>query len=114
MERLHVLFVCGKNQWRSPTGETIYQNDQRLAVRSAGVSEKARRCVRRADLEWADLVFVMEGDQGAKLVQRFRGELVEMPEIVNLEIPDLYTYMDPELVDLIEGGVETELEGWLG
>ena len=32
----HVLFVCGRNQWRSPTAARIYANDQRIEVRSAG------------------------------------------------------------------------------
>ncbi len=34
----------------------------------------------------------------------FRG--LPLPEIVNLDIPDEYQYMDAELVDIIQKGVE--------
>src|SRR5512139_3631699 len=36
--RPHILFVCGRNKWRSPTAERLYRNDNRIEVRSAGVS----------------------------------------------------------------------------
>ena len=41
--RLRVLFVCAMNRWRSPTAEAMYRNDPRVAVRSAGVRQGARR-----------------------------------------------------------------------
>ena len=59
-ERINVLFVCSKNQWRSPTGESIYRDDPRLAVRSRGTASSARQTIRSADLSWADLVLVMD------------------------------------------------------
>lgn len=32
-DRLKVLFVCSRNQWRSPTAEAMYRDDSRLSVR---------------------------------------------------------------------------------
>jgi len=29
MEKPHILFVCSRNKWRSPTAEAIYANDDR-------------------------------------------------------------------------------------
>ena len=56
---MNVLFVCSKNQWRSPTAEKVFGRDPGLKVRSAGTSRKARRTVTANDLRWADVVMVM-------------------------------------------------------
>ncbi|MFC5051383.1 protein tyrosine phosphatase [Rubritalea spongiae] len=109
-EPLHILFVCGKNQWRSPTGEAIYKNDQRFRVRSAGLSKVAKRRLSLSDLEWADLVFVMEREQKRRIIQGYSGK--ELPEIVSLDIPDRYPYMDEELIELLRLGTEAELDLW--
>ena len=58
--RPKILFLCGRNQWRSPTAEALYRNDPRVEVRSAGLSPEARRRVTARDLAWADLVLTME------------------------------------------------------
>lgn len=103
--RLKLLFVCGKNQWRSPTGEAVYRDDPRVEVRSAGVSPESRRRVTARDLAWADLVLTMERKQTERLRQQFP-DLEEWPEIRCLDIPDHYHFMDPELVDLLRTGTE--------
>lgn len=110
VESLNVLFVCGKNQWRSPTGEAIYKNDQRFCVRSAGLSKVARRRLTMSDLEWADLVLVMEREQKLRIVQHY--SCTAMPEIVSLDIPDIYPFMNEELVELLKLGVEAEIDQW--
>jgi len=112
MEKLKVVFICGKNLWRSPTAETLYRNDARLAVRSAGLSPKSPRVVGLADLNWAELVFVMEQSHKQQLRNQLR-KLDEAPEVVCLDIPDEYPYMNAELQDLLKQGIEGELEDWL-
>ncbi|WP_296459918.1 hypothetical protein [Rubinisphaera sp.] len=102
---MNVLFVCGRNQWRSPTAETIYRNDDRFNVRSAGVSDQSSRKVTTKTVVWADVIFVMESDYGSRIRKTFRE--LKMPRIVNLEIPDVYQYMDQELIELIQQGVES-------
>jgi len=79
-----------------------------LDVRSAGVSEKSRHQVTAQDLVWADVVLVMERKHKARIIETF-AELDQLPRIESLEIPDDYEFMDEELVELIQGGVETFL-----
>jgi predicted protein tyrosine phosphatase len=100
----HVLFICSRNQWRSPTAEQLFRSDPRLAVRSAGTSSSARRRVDASDIAWADVVIVMEGRHKAQLLQGFRGALANKTIHV-LDIPDDYGFMDPELVDQLQASV---------
>jgi protein-tyrosine phosphatase len=91
-----LLFLCSRNQWRSRTAETIFRDDPRLEVRSAGTAPSARIRVSRRLIDWADLIFVMERRHLDHLHQRFGREA--LPEVIILDIPDDYRYMDPELV----------------
>ena len=110
-DKLHVLFLCAKNQWRSPTGEALYRADPRLAVRSAGVKGGARRQVTEADLLWAHIIFVMEREHRRILLQNFPH--TALPEIVILDIPDDYPFMDPELQQLILESVDPIIQNLL-
>ncbi len=96
----HILFVCGRNQWRSPTAEAIYRADPRLEVRSAGVSPQSPRQVSLTDIQWADLILVMEW----KYKERIRaiGGGMRLPPIQCLAIPDKYRFMDEALVARIK------------
>ena len=38
----NLLFICSKNQWRSPTAEIMFKGHQLHTARSAGTSDKAR------------------------------------------------------------------------
>ena len=100
----HILFVCGKNKWRSPTAERIYKNDQRMEVRSAGMSGKSRHPISNEDVEWADLILVMESGYKSRILGLFRDST--LPAIEDLDIPDDYEYMDRELIELLEKRVE--------
>lgn len=101
----NILFICSRNQWRSPTAEQVYARDTRVHVRSAGTSPKARYTVNAKDIAWADLIFVMEHKHKDRLKAQF-GRLLQYKKIIVLEIPDEYGYMDEELVELIEASVE--------
>ena len=106
---LRILFVCGRNQWRSPTAEEIYRRDARVEVRSAGVSASSRQRVTARQLAWADLVLVMERKHAARLRQQFAGR-EEWPEILVLDVPDEYQFMDEELAAMLRDRVEPILE----
>lgn len=103
-ERLHVLFVCSRNQWRSPTAEQVWRRHSKLNVRSGGTSLSARHSVSDADIEWADVVIVMEQKHKSRLVANFT-RLLDNKPIHVLDIPDEYKYMDPDLVELLEQSV---------
>ncbi len=106
---LNILFVCGRNQWRSPTAEHIYGNDPRVSVRSAGVSGRSKHELSVADLEWADLILVMERRYLTRIRSKF-GAALELPPIQSLDIPDEFNAMDPELVALIRSATEPQIE----
>ena len=108
----HILFVCGRNQWRSPTAARVYSNDQRLEVRSAGVSSKSRHHVSHQDIEWADIVLVMEQKYKSRLLGAFRD--LDLPFIDSLDIPDEYEFMNGELVELIRERTEFHLKHRFG
>ena len=100
MTRPNILFVCSKNQWRSPTAEAIYRNDARVVVRSRGTSRAAVQTISKKDLLWAELVLVMENKHRSRLLSDFPGE-TKFLAIHVLHIPDEYTYMDAVLIELI-------------
>ncbi len=95
--RLNVLFVCSKNQWRSPTAEAIYRRDERLSVRSRGTAKSAVQTIRSDDIIWADVILVMEDKHRRRILADFPGESRFKPMHV-LDIPDDYQFMDDELV----------------
>lgn len=101
---MNLLFLCSKNQWRSPTAEKIFQKEPGHSVRSRGTSRRARRTVNAQDLQWADLVFVMETKHKQRLRADFPGE-TKFKQIHVLDIPDDYQYMDPELIELLKSSV---------
>jgi predicted protein tyrosine phosphatase len=72
MGKLKILFVCGRNKWRSPTAQNIYKNDPRIEVRSAGVSGKSPHPISNSDLLWADLVLIMESKYRGRIQGSFR------------------------------------------
>jgi len=102
---MRLLFICSRNQWRSPTAEKVYQNDPRMEARSAGVSASARCRVSEKLLLWADRVMVMEHEHKQRLREQFP-ELLRDMRIDVLDIPDDYEFMNSELVTLIRELVE--------
>ena len=101
---MNILFVCSRNKWRSATAETIYQNHPFHQVRSAGTAQNARIKINAKHIEWADLIFVMEKKHKQRLQENFEGALIDKQLIV-LDIPDEYTYMDEELIAEIDAKV---------
>jgi predicted protein tyrosine phosphatase len=105
---MNILFVCSRNQWRSPTAEAIYKNQEGLYVRSAGTEPSARIKITAKLLDWADIVFVMEKRHKQRIAENFKDQ-VQDKEIIILHIPDEYHYMDSELVDSIKIAVQPYL-----
>ena len=104
-QRKNLLFVCSKNQWRSPTAEKIYERHDQLSVRSRGTSENARRTVRLADITWADIIFLMEHKHKQRLSADYPGAM-RLKEVHVLDIPDDYRFMDPELVEHLQTAID--------
>ncbi|TQV78015.1 phosphotyrosine protein phosphatase [Exilibacterium tricleocarpae] len=105
----NLLFICSRNQWRSPTAESIWRKHPDFDVRSAGTSPKARRTVSSADIRWADIIFVMEQKHKNRLKAEFTRTL-DHKTIHVLNIPDEYQYMDSELVEELQVAVNALLD----
>lgn len=95
--------------WRSPTAEAIFRNHAYLKARSAGTEPSARIKVTEKQLLWADKIFVMEKRHKERVRQKFDVALQDK-EIIILDIPDDYKYMDPELVEILKESLSPYLE----
>ena len=60
-------------------------------------------------VEWADIIFVMEKAHRTKLKRRF-GAHLKRARVICLDIPDDYSFMQPELVALLERKVGSVLK----
>lgn len=105
---MKILFVCSRNEWRSPTAETIYKNHDFIVAKSAGTSPSARIKINQKHVEWADLIFVMEKKHRQLIEQKFGNEL-DRQKIIVLNIPDEYQYMDEDLIEELEAKVSAYL-----
>lgn len=95
------LFICSRNRLRSPTAETVFASWPEVETDSAGLAPDAEVPLSAEQLEWADLVFVMERRQRQLLMRRFPAAM-HGKRLVCLDIPDDYEYLQPELVRLLE------------
>jgi protein-tyrosine phosphatase len=105
---LNLLFICSRNQWRSPTAEAIFKNRNGLFTKSAGTEPSARIRVNGKHLSWADLIFVMEKKHKQRITETF-GDILSGKEIIVLDIPDEYRYMDDELIETLNSLIEPYL-----
>ena len=108
MEVINILFVCSRNQWRSPTGEQVWKKHPNVNARSAGTSPRAKRTVGVKELRWADVVFVMEEKHKQQLKAQF-SRVLKHKDIQVLDIPDEYAFMDEELVEIMKQTVASYL-----
>jgi predicted protein tyrosine phosphatase len=99
-----VLFLCSKNKLRSPTAEAIFSNVEGWEVYSAGISNDAEIHVSVEDIEWADIIFVMENAHKKKLSNKF-GRVIKKQKVISLDIPDDYEYMDEKLIEILQSKV---------
>ena len=95
-----LLFLCSKNKLRSPTAEAVFCDVDGWQVASAGISHDAEVRVSIEDIEWANIIFVMEKAHKRKLAQMFGGAIKDQ-RVISLDIPDDYSFMDAELVEIL-------------
>ncbi|MTH48728.1 low molecular weight protein tyrosine phosphatase family protein [Intestinirhabdus alba] len=105
---MNVLFICSRNQWRSPTAEQLFRRYSSLAVRSAGTSRNAKKKVTPDLLHWADVICVMEQKHKDRLMAGYR-RIIENKPLHVLHISDNYRYGDPALIALLEELVPSAL-----
>jgi predicted protein tyrosine phosphatase len=94
---MRILFICNQNENRSRTAEELFRG--KYETRSAGLDNLAP--VTERQIEWADTVIVMEDEQRTELGTRFPSVYLKK-RILSLDIPDIYAYMEPELISLLK------------
>lgn len=104
----NVLFVCSQNKLRSPTAEVVFSKRTDINVRSAGTNNDAEIPLGAEDVEWADIIFVMEKTHRNKLSKKFKSYLNNQ-RIIVLGIPDEYDFMDEYLIEILTRKVEFHL-----
>ena len=104
-----LLFVCSQNRLRSLTAEHMYRGFLDYAAKSAGTSPKARIRVNEGHIGWADIIFVMEKKHSRLLAEKF-GEALKGKSIICLHIPDIYSYMEPALIEELRSRLNPYVE----
>jgi len=94
---MRMLFVCNQGKHRSRTAANLFKD--KYEIRYAGLFSLTP--VSKNDVEWAELIIVMEDFQQDELQQRFPAECLKN-RIACLGIPDIYYCGHPELVKLIK------------
>ena len=94
------LFICSRNRLRSPTAERLFASWPGVESDSAGLAADAEVPLSAEQLQWAELIFVMERVHQRRLQQRFAPWL-KGKRVICLGIADDYQYMQPELVELL-------------
>ncbi|MBI4146269.1 phosphotyrosine protein phosphatase [Candidatus Woesearchaeota archaeon] len=94
---MKILFICNQNKHRSKTAEILSRNQHE--TRSAGLYNETP--VTPSQLEWAELVIVMEEEQRMELMKRFPKNVMQK-RIVCLNIDDTYSYGQPALIEQLQ------------
>ncbi len=106
---MNILFICSRNEWRSPTAEKIYQDYSGIHVRSAGTEPSARIKLTAKNINWADMIFVMEKKHKQRMFEKFPYETADK-KIIVLNIPDDYRFMDPGLIEELKNGIDPYID----
>lgn len=98
-DRWKVLCVCSGGVLRSPTAAVILsQEPYNCNTRAVGIVEGfALIPIDKVLLEWSDEVVVMDG-----MMEYGIRDMGYEKNIVNFDIPDMFDYMEPELIELIK------------
>lgn len=101
---MNLLFVCSENRLRSPTAEAVFSKYPGIHAIGAGTNTDAETPVSGDLIEWADVAFVMEKSHRSKISKKYK-DLLKGKRLVCLDIPDIYEYMQPELIKSLEAKV---------
>ncbi|MFT5232625.1 MAG: putative protein tyrosine phosphatase [Candidatus Krumholzibacteriia bacterium] len=97
----NILFICSQNRLRSPTAEQVFCDTPGFEVASAGTNHSADVQLSVELVEWADVLFVMENTHKTIVQKKYR-QYLNGKRVQCLDIPDDFTYMDPNLVVLLK------------
>ena len=96
-----VLTVCSAGLLRSPTIAWYLQSVSDWNCRAAGLHDYALIQVDDVLIEWADMIICADVDKYNLLKSSFGDRLGDKP-VYNFNIPDVYQYKEPELIEIIQ------------
>jgi predicted protein tyrosine phosphatase len=99
-----LLFVCSENRLRSPTAESVFSEYDGVEAIGAGTNADSETPVSGDLIQWADIVLVMEKSHKNKISKKHK-DLLKNKRLVVLDIPDNYSFMQPELIRLLKAKV---------
>ena len=109
-----VLTVCSANMLRSPTmAHVLSAEPYNFNTRSAGTQFYALIPVTEDLLMWADEVVCADTEHALYIRDKMIEYMLDKP-IINLNIPDIYEYRNPELIELIKERYEQRTAGTTG
>lgn len=101
---LNLLFLCSQNKRRSFTAEKLFDGCNGHNARSAGTENNARIKVTAGLIGWADVIFCMEKKHLQRIREKYADALAGK-QVITLNIPDDYEFMDEELQELLLSAV---------
>ena len=109
-----VLTVCSANMLRSPTmAHVLSAEPYNFNTRSAGIAGFALIPVTEDLLMWADEVVCADTEHAIAIRNKMMKYQLDKP-IIDLKIPDIYEYRNPELIKLIKERYEQRTAGTTG
>ncbi|MBI4148976.1 phosphotyrosine protein phosphatase [Candidatus Woesearchaeota archaeon] len=93
---MNLLFICNQNQNRSKTAAKLFRDT--FSTQSAGLYND--KPVMEGQIAWADTIIVMEDAQRSEIAKRFPKQYLRK-RILSLDIPDIYHYNQPELIEAL-------------
>ena len=98
---MKILFLCSQNKKRSLTAEKIFTGINGHVVRSAGTENNSRMKVTPGIIGWAEIIYFMEKKHIRRIREKYN-DLLTGKEVICLNIPDDYAFMDDELINLLQ------------
>lgn len=92
-----ILCLCSAGLLRSPTIAWVLETKSDYNCRAAGIHDYALIQCDEVLIKWADTIICADEDIYNNIINNYK---LTQP-IVNLNIPDIYEYRQPELVNII-------------
>ena len=103
-----VLFVCGKARVRSPTAAQVFANWEGIRTDFGGISNDADDALSADQIDWADIIMVMERRHATRLNDRFK-KILAGKKVLVLDIRDRFTFMEAALIEELINKAGTRL-----
>lgn len=103
-----VLFVCGKARVRSPTAAQVFADWDGVRTDFGGLSNDADDALSSDQIDWADMIMVMERRHATRLNDKF-GRMLAGKKVLVLDIRDRFTFMEADLIEELLNKAGTRL-----